>query len=108
MVVVYIGFPGGSDGKESACNAGDLGSIPRSGRSPWRKERLPTPIFIGFPGGSAGQESAYKVGDLGLNPELGRSPGREHGNPLQYSCLENPMDRGAWLRCIGSQRVGHD
>jgi len=48
------------------------------------------------------------AGDLGSIPGMGRSPGREHGNPLQYSCLENPMDRGAWLRCIGSQRVGHD
>ena len=49
-------FPGGSDGKESACNAGDPGSIPRSGKS----------------------------------------PGEGNGNPLQYSCLENPMDREAW------------
>ena len=53
-------FPGGSDSKESACNAGDLGSIPGSGR---------------FPGGG-------------------------HGNPLQYSCLENPMDRGAWWATV--------
>ena len=51
-----LGFPGGSDGKKSACNAGDLGSIPGSGGS----------------------------------PEEG------NGNPLQYSCLENPMDRGTW------------
>ena len=54
------GFPGGSDSKESACNAGDLGSIPGSGRSP--RER--------------------------------------NGNPLQYSCLENPMDRGAWRATV--------
>ena len=54
--VLYCNFPGGSDGKESACNAGDLGSIPGSGRS----------------------------------------PRKGNGNPLQYSCLENPMDRGAW------------
>ena len=40
--------------------------------------------------------SAYNVGDLGLIPGLGRSPGEGNGNPLQYSCLENPMDRGAW------------
>ena len=51
-----VDFPGGSDGKASACNAGDLGSIPRSGRS----------------------------------------PGEGNDNPLQHSCLENPMDRGAW------------
>ena len=36
------------------------------------------------------------IGDAGSNPGLGRSPGEGHGNPLQYSCLENPMDRGAW------------
>ena len=45
---------------------------------------------MGFPGGSAGKESACTVGDLGLIPGLGRSPGGGHGNPLQYSCLENP------------------
>ena len=56
FVYIYIwGFPGGSDGKASACNAGDQGSI----------------------------------------PGLGRSPGEGNGNPLQHSCLENPMDRGA-------------
>ena len=48
-----------------------------------------------FPGGSDGKESACNVGDLGSIPQLGRSPGGRHGNPLQYSCLENPMDRGA-------------
>ena len=51
---------------------------------------------MGFPGGSDSKESAYNVGDLSSIPELGRSPGGGHGNPLQYSCLENPMDRGAW------------
>ena len=63
------GFPGGSDGKQSACNAGDPGSIPRSGGSP-----------------------------------------REgNGNPLQYSCLGNPMDRGAWRATVhGVATVGHD
>jgi len=57
--VDLLGFPGGSDGKESACNAGD-------------------------------------IGDANLIPGLVRSPGEGHGNPLQYSYLENPMDRGAW------------
>ena len=53
--------------------------------------------------------SAYNVGDLGLIPGLGRSPGEGNGNPLQYSCLENPMDGGAWWATVhGSQRVGHD
>ena len=60
-IVVYIwGFPGGSDGKESTCNAGDLGSI----------------------------------------PGLERSHGGGHGNPRQYSCLESPMDRGAWRATV--------
>ena len=49
-----------------------------------------------FPGGSDGKVSAYNVGDLGLIPGLERSPGEGNGNPLQYSCLENPMDREAW------------
>ena len=50
----------------------------------------------GFPGGSDGKASAYNVGDLGSIPGSGRSPGEGNGNPLQYSCLENPMDGGAW------------
>ena len=48
----------------------------------------------GSPGGSVSEESIYNVGDLGLIPGLGRSPGGGNGNPLQYSCLKNPMDRG--------------
>ena len=51
---------------------------------------------MGFPGGSEVKASACSVGDSGSIPELGRSPGEGNGNPLQYSCLENPMDRGAW------------
>ena len=66
---LYTSFPGGTDGKKSACNARDPGSICGSRRS----------------------------------------PGEGHGNPLQYSCLENPMDRGAWwTRTIRSQWIGHD
>ena len=53
-------------------------------------------IIKGFPGDSDGEESTCNAGDLGSLPGLGRSPGGGHGNPLQYSCLENPMDRGAW------------
>ena len=48
-----------------------------------------------FPGGSDGKASAYNVGDPGSIPALERSPGEGNGNPLQYSCLENPMDGGA-------------
>ena len=50
----------------------------------------------GCPGGSDGKESACNAGDLGSIPGLRRSPGEENGNPLQYSCLEIPTDRGAW------------
>ena len=57
-------------------------------------------ITLGFPGGSDGEESACNVGDLGLIPGSGRSPGGGHGNPLQYSCLENLMDRGAWWATV--------
>ena len=49
-----------------------------------------------FPGGSDGKASVYNVGDLGVSPGLGRSPGEGNGNPLQYYCLENHIDRGAW------------
>ena len=51
--------------------------------------------MMGFPGGSDSKESVCSAGDLGSIPGSGRSPGGGHGNPLQYSCLENPMDRGA-------------
>ena len=51
---------------------------------------------MGFPGGSDGKESTCNSGDLGSILGLGRSPGGGHGNTLQYSCLENPIDRGAW------------
>ena len=51
---------------------------------------------LGFPGGSEGTESAYNAGDLGSIPGSGRSPGEGNGNPLQYSHLENPMNREAW------------
>ena len=49
-----------------------------------------------FPGGSDGKASAYNAGDLGLILESQRSPGKGNGNPLQYCCLENPIDGGAW------------
>ena len=52
--------------------------------------------------------TAGDIRDAGLIPGLGRSPGGGHGNPLQYSCLENSMDRGACQESIGSQRAGHD
>ena len=53
-------------------------------------------LSLYFPGGSDAKASAYNAGDLGSVPGLGRAPGEGNGNPLQYSCLENPMDREAW------------
>ena len=57
-----------------------------------------------------GKASVYNAGDLGSIPGSGRFPGERNGNPLQCSCLENPMDREAWCRLLPmrSQRVGHD
>ena len=56
--------------------------------------------LLGFPGGSEVKASACDAGDLGLIPGLGRSPGEGNGNPLQYSCLENPMERGTWWAIV--------
>ena len=85
---------------------------------PWSQEACFQPrtylkedkeVTWSFPGGSDGKETARNAGDLGSIPGLGRSPREGHGNPLQYSCLENPMDRGAWgATGHGSQRVRHD
>jgi len=64
--------------------------------------------LLGFPGGSEVKAPACDVGGLGLILGLGRSPGEGNGNPLQYSCLENPMDRGAWwaiLRRVAKSRT---
>ena len=58
----------------------------------------------GFPGSSDGKESDCNEGDLGSIPELGRVPGGGHGNPFQYSCLEEP----GGLQSMGSQRVGNN
>ena len=54
------------------------------------------PITGGFPGGSDSKESPCNAGDLGSIQGLGRSPGEGNGNPLQFSCLENTVDRGTW------------
>ena len=55
---------------------------------------------MGFPGGSDCRETACNAGDLGLIPGSGRSSGEKNGNPFQYCCLENPMDRGAWQSTV--------
>ena len=57
-------------------------------------------LCIGFPSGSDSKEFAFSVGDTDWIPGSGRSPGEGHVNPLQYSCLENPMDRGAWQATV--------
>ena len=57
-------------------------------------------MIIGFHCGSDGKESACNAGDLDSISGLGRSPGGGHGNPLQYSCLKNPMDREAWWATV--------
>ena len=63
----------------------------------------------GLPRGLRGKEFAHQAGDSGSIPGSGLSPGKGNGNPLQYSCLGNPLDRGAWQAIVmGSQRVGHD
>ena len=64
---------------------------------------------MGFPYSSVGKESACNAGDPGSVPGSGRSPGEGNGNSLQYSCLENPMDRGAWQAAVhGVARLRHD
>ena len=73
-----MGLPLWLRGKESACYAGTMG----------------------FPGGSDDKESACNAGDLSLIPGSGRSPGGENGNPYQYFCLENPMDRGDYRATV--------
>ena len=65
----------------------------------WKTKPLPA-CLIGFPGGSDGKGSACNPGDLGSIPWWGRSPGGGHSNPLQYSCLENLMDREAWRATV--------
>ena len=68
---------------------------------PYNKIQLKVPSTIcDFPGGSDSKASVYNTGDPGSIPGLGRSPGEGNGNPLQYSCLENPMDRGAWWATV--------
>jgi len=57
-------------------------------------------MHVGFPGGSVVKNLLINAGDMGSIPGLGRSPGGGNGNPLQYSCLGNPMDRGAWQATV--------
>ena len=86
--------------------------IPGSGRSPGEGIGSGTPGYSSIPGllcGSDGKESTYNAGDLGLIPGSGRSPRERNGKPLQYSCLNNPMNRGAWgIPSMEPQRARHD
>ena len=76
---------------------------------PVEKDRLPTPGFLGFSGGSDGKESNPQWGEPGLIPELGTSPRGGHGNPLQYSCLENPHGQRSLVGYSPwGRRVRHD
>ena len=61
---------------------------------------IPISLVLGFLGDSDSKASACNVGDTGSIPVLERSPGEGNSNPLQYSCLENPMDRGAWQATV--------
>ena len=100
MPSAYQGFPGSSDGKKVylQCRRPQLDSW--VGKISWRRDRLPIPVFMGFPGGSDGKASTCNPGDPGSIPGLGTSPGGGHGNPLQYACLENSIDRGAWWATV--------
>ena len=132
--ICFRGFPDSSVDKESTCNAGDPGLIPGLGRSAGEGKKLPNPVFWPgelpglyspwrckesdrteqlslevFLGDLIGKESACNVGDLGSIPGLGRFPGEGNGNSLQYSCLENSMDRGTWwatVRGVTKSRTG--
>ena len=115
---INYGLPRWLSGKEPACQCRRGRFDPWVRKSPWRRKWQPTPVFL--PGESDGQRSlaghslwscreldrtslvaqmvkasGYNVGDLGSIPGSGRYPGEGNGNPLQYSCLENRMDRGA-------------
>ena len=90
------GFSGGSAGRESICNVGDLGSTPGLGRSPGDRKGYPFQYsglqnsIDWFPGGSDGKASACNAGDSGLIPGSGRSPGKGNGNPLKYLAWRIP------------------
>ena len=131
-IIVFLGFPCGSAGKESACNVGYLGSIPGLRRSPGEGKVYPlqysslensldcvvhgvtksqtrlsdfhfhllpelsqAALVVKNPPASAGD-----IRDMGSISGLGRPPEEGNGNPLQYSCLENSTDRGAWRATV--------
>ena len=97
------GFPGGSDGKAFACNAGDPGLIPGSGRSPEEGKVYPLQ-YSGLENSMdcivhGVVKSWTRLSDFHLHTSY-PSPGEGNGNPFQCSCLENPMDGGAWWAIV--------
>ena len=69
---------------------------------------LRLPVYMGFLGGSDSKESTCNAGDVGSIPGSGRSPGERNGNPLQYSYLENSINRGAWQATVHGVEKRHD
>ena len=110
LLAQKLGFPGSSAVKEIClqCRRPQFDSW--VGKIPWRRDRLPIPVFLGFLGGSNGKESTHKAGDLSLITRLGRSPEGVHGNPIQYSHLENPHGQRSLvgLQSMRLQRAGQD
>ena len=137
-IPVFLDYPCGSAGKESTCNAGDLGLIPGLGRSPGEGKGYPLQYsglensvdrvvqglkesdtteqlslrFMrkwGLPWWLSVNNLPANAGDASLIPGSEIYPGEGNGNLLQYSCMENPMDRGSWWTiAMGLQRVGHN
>ena len=96
-------FPGKNTGV--GCHFPSPGNLPNPGIEPMSlglagRLFVSIPYKWSFPGGSASKESTCNVGDLGSIPRLGRSPQGGHGNPLQYSCLGNFLDRGTWWATV--------
>ena len=90
---------------DTSCTGTHMPALPARGSNIYAAGGIQSKLWVynhvqGFPGSSDGNESACNAGDLGLIPVSGRSPGGGNGSPLQYSCLEEPMDRGAWRATV--------
>ena len=85
---------------EPACWTRTAGAAPRGGLSFLGSFRTPPISRRAFPGGSVVKNPPASAGEAGSAPGSGRSPGEGNGSPLQFSCLENPMDRGAWWAAV--------
>ena len=95
---------GGAIGKYGVPRVTEVGMCEthqRVARRPaWKEKKSALGSKMEFPGGSDSKDSAYNAGDPSLIPGLGRFPREGNGNPLQYSCLENPMNRGTWWATV--------